>query len=304
MSEPVSKGHRAAFVAIVGRPSVGKSTLLNALCGHKVAIVSDIPQTTRNRVRGIVTRPEGQLVFIDTPGFHRSKRPFNRHMRGLIQETIRESEIVLYVADAARHPGPEEEQLLRLVASVGEIPQVVALNKIDLNATRAATEVDELAREYLPNAPIVPVSAKGHGGLDLLLDTLFKLAPQSEPLYPQEYYTDQPPEFRVAELIRERAMAGLKEELPHSLYVDVADMEISEEEHGSETLAIRAFILVERESQKGILVGKGGSRIKTIRQTAEREIATLFPYRITLDVRVKVDSNWRQNEQVLRRLVH
>lgn len=302
MSQPVSKAQKAAFVAIVGRPSVGKSTLLNALCGHKVAIVSKTPQTTRNRVRGIVTRPEGQLVFIDTPGFHRSKRRFNRQMRGLIQETIRDAELVLYVADASRHPGPEEEQLLKVVAGEEHIPAVVALNKIDLNATRAATEIDQLVRQFLPRAPVVPVSAKGAGGLDGLMGELFALAPEGDQLYPQEFYTDQDPEFRVAELIREQAITGLKQELPHSLYVDLADMEVHEESAG-EVLSLRAFILVERESQKGILVGKGGSRIKQIRLSATKEIEALFPYRVDLDLRVKVDSNWRDNEQVLKRLV-
>lgn len=303
MSQPVSKAQKSAFVAIVGRPSVGKSTLLNALCGHKVAIVSKTPQTTRNRVRGIVTRPEGQLVFIDTPGFHRSKRRFNRQMRGLIQETIRDSELVLYVADAARHPGPEEELLLTTVAAEPDIPVVVALNKIDLQATRAATEVDQLVRRFLPAAAVVPTAAAGGGGCEALLAELFQRAPEGDQLYPDEFYTDQDPEFRVAELIREQAIAGLKQELPHSLYVDLADMEIRERSNSEEVLAVRAFILVERESQKGILVGKGGSRIKQIRTGATREIEALFPYSVELDLRVKVDPNWRDNEQVLRRLV-
>jgi GTP-binding protein Era len=303
MSQPVSKARKSAFVAIVGRPSVGKSTLLNSLCGHKVAIVSDIPQTTRNRVRGIVTRPEGQLVFIDTPGFHQSKRRFNRQMRGLIQETIRDSELVLYVADGARHPGNEEEMLLRTVAAEKEIPTVVALNKMDLQATRAATEVDQLVRRMLPGAPVVPISAKGNGGLEQLLSELFALAPDGDDLYPDEYYTDQPPEFRVSELIREKAIAGLKQELPHSLYVEVADLEVRDTGGDEDVMMVRAFILVERESQKGIVVGKAGSRIKQIRQGATREIEALFPYRVELDLRVKVDPNWRDNELVLRRLV-
>jgi len=224
-------------------------------------------------------------------------------MRGLIQETIRDSELVLYVADGARHPGTEEEMLLRIVADQKERPKGGALNKMDLQATRAATEADQLVRRMLPDAPVVPISAKGNGGLDQLLSELFALAPNGDDLYPDEFYTDQPPEFRVSELIREKAIGGLKQEVPHSLYVEVADLEIEETGGQEDVMMIRAFVLVERESQKGIIVGKGGSRIKQIRQGATQEIEAVFPYRVELDLRVKVDPNWRDNELVLRRLV-
>ncbi len=303
MSQPVSKGPRAAFVAIVGRPSAGKSTLLNALCGEKVAIVSPVPQTTRNRIRGIVNRDDGQLIFVDTPGFHESTRTFNRHMRGLIDETIRDSEELLYVVDGSRPPGDEELSLIETVARASSMPRVVALNKIDVAPPRRIEEMKLLLEQRLPDVPVIEVSALKIEGIDALVDELLQNAPPGEPAYPSDFYTDQPPEFRVSEIIREKALQGLREELPHSIYVQVEDMEVHELDTGGERLWIRAFIYVERSSQQGMIVGAKGSGIKRIRQSAQKEIATLFPYRIHLDLRVKVDPKWRRNEGVLERLV-
>ena len=313
MSEPVSKGEadegstadtRSAFVSIVGRPSSGKSTLLNALCGEKIAIISSVPQTTRNRIRGIVTREEGQLVFVDTPGFHESSRRVNRHMRGLIEETIRDCEELLYVIDAARTPGEEELALMRSVARHNDIPRVVAINKLDVAPARNIEQIRVLLSDRLPDVPMCGVSARTGAGLDELMTTLLEHAPAGDPVYPEDFYTDQPPEFRISEIIREQAMQGLREELPHALYVDVLDMETRELESGGEQLWIRAAIFVERASQRGMIVGKGGAGIKRIRQSAQKEIASLFPYRIHLDLRVKVDPDWRRNDHVLQRLVH
>ncbi len=300
MGEPVSKGARAAFVAIAGRPSAGKSTLMNAICRHKIAITSPTPQTTRNRIRGIANRERGQLIFIDTPGFHDSTRTLNRHMRGLIDETIRECEIVLYVVDASRPIGAEEHLLARSIANV-HAPVVVAINKSDI-ARAGGQESEEFVRATLPDAQAFVVSATRKSGLEQLVDALFDRAPEGEPPYPDDYYTDQPPEFRIAEIIREKAIDGLRQELPHAIYVDVADFEITEEA-GREKLWIRAFLMVERESQKGMLVGKGGERIKRTRQTAQKELATIFSYPIHLDLRVKVDANWRTNAATLQKLV-
>jgi GTP-binding protein Era len=325
MSEPVSKGEHAegtsaegggtgserapdealksAFVAVVGRPSAGKSTLMNALCGHKVAIISPVPQTTRNRIRGIVNRDEGQLVFVDTPGFHESSRRVNRHMRGLIEETIRDSEELLYVVDGSRPPGEEELSLMKTVAAHDTIPRVVALNKTDVASLEHLDQVRLLLAEHLDGVPLVPTSALTGRGTDELLAELFRLAPTGEPVYPPDFYTDQPPYFRVSEIIREKAMEGLRQELPHSMYVETLDMEVREHESGDEQLWIRAAIFVERASQQGMLVGKKGATIKRIRQSAQKSIARLFPYRIHLDLRVKVDPDWRKNEHVLQRVV-
>lgn len=319
MTEPVSKAHRTAFVAIIGRPSAGKSTFLNTVCGHKVSIISTVPQTTRNRIRGIVNVPEsapdgpehpagapGQLVFIDTPGFHDSDKRFNQHMRGLIEETIRDAEIVLYILDPTRPIGEEEQRLAATVAGhSATVPVVVAVNKTDIADADKVISVVAWARETVPDARIFRLSAETGDGTEELLHALVELAPEGDPVYPEDHYTDQPPEFRVAEIIREKAINRTSQEVPHSLYVDVADMEIREsDDEREDTLWIRAFLLVERESQKGILVGKGGEKIKRIRQSAQAEIAALFPYRIHLDLRVKVDPKWRRKDDLLKRLVN
>ncbi|MFP4551321.1 MAG: GTPase Era [Spirochaetales bacterium] len=297
MDEAVSKGGRVGVVAIVGRPSAGKSSLINSLCEYDIAIVSDVPQTTRNRIRGILTRGSDQLIFIDTPGFHASERVFNQHMTGLIQESIRDAEIVLYVIDASRHLGEEEEAIAKMVGA-GSVPVVVAINKRDIASRKQLVECEAFAHAMLGKAAVIPISARTDEGVEALIERLISYAPEGERLYPDEFYTDQPPEFRVAEIIRGKAMHGLKQEVPHSIYVDVADLEVREDE-----LFVRAFVVVERESQKGILVGKGGSNIKRIRQSAQKEIASLFPYRVYLDLRVKVNPKWRNNEAVLKKLV-
>ncbi len=306
MTEPVSKGPKSAFAAIVGRPSAGKSTFLNQACGHKVSIISSVPQTTRNRIRGIVNRTAGQLVFIDTPGFHESDRRFNQHMRGLIRESIRDAELILYMIDASRPIGEEERALAETISRHTEhIPTIVAINKIDVAAHAAVDTAATWITEKLPDCPQFRISASVGDGVEAVVAALLERAPEGEPAYPEDHYTDQPPEFRVSEIIREKAINRTSQEVPHSIYVEVADMEVRESEgKGEDLLWIRAFLLVERESQKGMLVGKAGAKIKAIRTTAQKEIAELFPYRIHLDLRVKVDPKWRRKEFLLQKLVN
>jgi GTP-binding protein Era len=292
---------KAAFVAVVGRPSAGKSTLVNALCGEKVAIVSPVPQTTRNAIRGIVNREEGQLVFVDTPGQHLSERKFNRKLVDVAGRAQAGSDLVLYVIDATRPPGAEEEAVAaRLRGEEGRT--VAAVNKTDSkDARREAVEEFLLARlPGLERNRCFPVSALKNEGTEALLECLFSLAGPGEPFYPEEYYTDQDPAFRIAEIIREKAINRLREELPHSLYVDVADAELRE---NGARLWVRAFIVTERESQKGMIVGKGGRMIKAIREEALADLKRIFDWKIELDLRVKVSRDWRHNDAVLRRLV-
>ena len=249
---------KAGFVAVVGRPSSGKSTLLNRLCGHKVSIVSPMPQTTRNRVRGIRNSPEGQLVFIDTPGWHRSDRKFNLRLQELVQETLQETEVVLYLADVTRAPGEEEGALLDLLAPL-EGRLVVGLNKTDRTPNHLERFRQEIGRRF-PAAPLCPLSGLTGEGLDGLLAELLARVPEGEPMYPPEYYTDQTPEFRITEIVREKVILQTRQEVPHHMYVEVADLEQRPEQ---ELLWARVFIFVERESQKGIVVGKGGRRSAT-----------------------------------------
>jgi len=318
---------KAAFVAVTGRPSVGKSTLVNKLCGEKVAIVSTVPQTTRNAIRGIVNRndPEsgysGQLVFIDTPGRHKSEKKFNKKLTEVSARAVADSDIILYVMDAFRPPGPEEADITAFLAPHAA-KTVVAVNKIDMDENGYSRALAFLA-EKIPDISkerCHKISAINGDGVEELLSALFEAAPEGESFYDTEYYTDQEVSFRIAEIIREQAINRLREELPHSLYVDIADIQFKSPETGmedtqtvpplspapdsqSQKLWVRAFIVVERESQKGMVVGKGGSMIKTIRLAALKELRSIFDWKIELDLRVKTGKDWRHNDGILRRLI-
>jgi GTP-binding protein Era len=289
---------KSAVVAVVGRPSSGKSTLINRICGGKVSIVSSVPQTTRNKVRGIRTGDKGQLILIDTPGFHLSGEKLNRHLTELVSSAIAEADCVLHVADGARSYGEEERAIIDILAHALK-PTVIALNKKD-RADAAWGERRERLAQALPAAVLHEISALTGEGLDALCESLFSMAPQGEQLYGGEYYTDQPPDFRIAEIVREKAINLTRQEVPHALYVKLEDLEFREE---GRVLWVRGFIFVERESQKGILVGKGGERIKRIVCDAEAELAGIFPYEVHLDIRVKVKKDWRKKETLLRKLI-
>jgi GTP-binding protein Era len=289
---------KAAFVGLFGRPSSGKSTFLNRVCGGKVSIVSPVPQTTRNRIRGIHNGPAGQLVFVDTPGFHDSERKFNLRLRDLALATLKESDLALYLVDLTRPPGEEERALMAALRGA-EDRLVVALNKVDVEPNHRALAERELAGAF--RAPrLYPVSALTGAGLEALLASLWQLAPEGQAFYPPEYYTDQTPEFRIAEIVREKAIRDLREEVPHALYVHIEDLEMRRE---NTELWARGFIFVERDSQKGILVGKNGDRIKATQRDAEAELSELFPYAVKLDLGVKVRPKWRHDDALLSRLI-
>ncbi len=296
--------HRSAFAAVVGRPSSGKSTLMNAICGHKVSIVAEVPQTTRNRIRGIYTEARGQLVFVDTPGYHDSERKFNLALRELIDGSLSECDMVLYLVDSSRRPGAEERALAAKLAEC-RLPILVAISKIDLlpkeSADQRIAELTAFVNEYLPQPPVLPLCAHDGTGIPELLDALFEKAPEGPIYYPEEFYTDQEPRFRIAELVREQVLKHTRQELPHAVYVLVDDATIDEERN---ELQARCFIYVERESQKGIVVGSGGRMIRKIRQAAEAEAGLLFDQRVVLDIRVKVHPRWRRRANTLSRLVY
>ena len=289
---------KSAVIGIVGRPSAGKSTLLNRLCGAKISIVSPVPQTTRNRVRGILTRSEGQLVFMDTPGFHLSEKKVNRYLTDLVSVTLRDSDIVLYLVDGTRAFGAEERALLEKLRSTAK-PTIVAINKCD-NRGSFWKEIRAAIVQALPETQLCEVSALEGDGVDDLAAALLAMAPEGDQLYPAEYYTDQDPEFRIAEIIREKAIAHTRAELPHALYVKLEDLEMRDE---GAWLWVRGFILVERESQKGIVVGRAGEKIRAIVREAEKDLAGIFPYAVKLDLRVKVDHDWRKRDTLLKRMI-
>ncbi|HOF84837.1 MAG TPA: GTPase Era [Treponemataceae bacterium] len=292
---------KSGIVAIIGRPSAGKSTLLNSLAGAKVSIVSPVPQTTRNAIRGIVNRPKGQLVFIDTPGYHDSDKKLNLLLKGIAKDRLPEADCILYLIDASREAGPEEASIIQLLAKSAD-KLVIGINKVDRQDARPDMVRLFLEKE-LPGVShdrIVELSAGTGKNTGVLLDAVYSVVPEGEAMYPEEYYTDQDVDFRIAEIIREKAILNTRQEIPHALYVEIADMEMKR--NGKE-LWVRAFIVVERETQKAMVIGKGASMIKKIRTEAKDEMKKIFDYYIRLDLQVRVHKNWRQKDPVLGRLM-
>lgn len=295
------KPQKTAVVAIVGRPSSGKSTFLNTASGEKVSIVSPIPQTTRNAVRGIVNTSYGQLVFIDTPGYHNSDKKLNLKLKAVAEEQLGDADLILYLIDSSRAPG-EEESLIADLVSAFKDKTVIGINKIDLPESKPKA-VRAFLERFFPSFPqerIVEISAEKDTNINDILLQLYSLAPEAEPLYPEEFYTDQEVDFRIAEIIREKAMNSLFAEIPHSIYVEISDMEWKKP--GKE-LWVRAFLVVEKESQKGMVIGKGASMIKHIRVESIKQMRRIFDYRVDLDLQVKVNKNWRQKDFVLQNLI-
>ena len=304
INSDVLQKNKSAFVALAGRPSVGKSSLLNLVCGAKVAIVSPVPQTTRSAIRGVLTGPIGQLVFIDTPGRHASEKKLNLKLMDVANRALDDSDLVLYVLDASRSPGPEEESVAEKLKDRQD-RVVAAINKTDARGADPQKLLSFL-EEHLPQLPpsrCFKISCLKNEGIEPLLACLFQMAAEGESHYPGEYYTDQDMNFRIAEIIREKAINRLREELPHSIYVEVADNELREDpETGIKRLWVRAFIITERESQKGMIVGKGGTMIKSIGQAARKELNSIFDWKVDLDLRVKTGKDWRHNDRVLKKI--
>jgi len=293
-------GNKSGLVAIVGRPSVGKSTFLNTASGEKISIVSPVPQTTRNAVKGIVNTSLGQLVFIDTPGYHNSEKKLNLKLKNITTEQLNTADAILYLIDATRKSGEEENMTAELVMPFSH-KTIVAINKIDLKEANV-TSVRIFISKALPQITanhVFEISAQTDKGIDEVLRALYSLVPEGEPFYPEEFYTDQEVDFRIAEIIREQAINKLHDELPHAIYVDISDMEWRK--NGKE-LWVRAFLVVERESQKGMVIGKGASKIKNIRIESIKACRKIFDYRVNIDLQVKVNKNWRQKDPVLAKI--
>ena len=284
--------NKSAVVAIIGRPSAGKSSFLNAAGKEKISIVSPWPQTTRKAVRGIVNRPEGQLIFIDTPGYHKSDKKLNLKLKSIAEENLEEADILLYVLDSTREAGSEEELIASLLAPFAS-KLVVAVNKIDSPEAKSGLCRLFVARQFptVDAGRIFDISAKTGEGVDDLIFHLLESLPMSPLLYPAEFYTDQDVPFRISEIIREQIILNTKDEVPHSVYVKIENMKMKK--NGNQ-LEVEASLFVDKESQKGILIGKDASLIKKIRINAEKELFSIFPYYISLQLRVKTDKNWKQ----------
>lgn len=288
---------RSGFVSLVGRPNVGKSTLLNCIVGQKVAIVSEKPQTTRNRIQGIYTCERGQIIFIDTPGIHKPRHRLGEYMVEVSTRTLREVDLVLYVVDASVPVGSGEEYIVGRLAEIAT-PVILVPNKIDLVEEDQVEVVVKSLQSYMKFAQVIPVSATTAKNVDSLINAVFEYLPEGPLYYPENEITDQPERFIVAELVREKALKLTREEVPHCLAVVVEDFEQKRED----LLYIRAVIYTERESQKGIVIGKNGSMLKRIGELAREEIEVLLGCHVYLDLWVKVRKDWRNSEEQLRHL--
>lgn len=292
---------KSGVVAIVGRPNVGKSTLLNALLKEKIAIVSDKPQTTRTRVLGVLHRPDAQIVYLDTPGLHRPQDLLNKRMVRTAIETMQEADL-LYVMVEATMPSVRAGdraviEHVREAVTKGGQPAFLIINKVDLvKKSRLLPLIDEL-RTMLNWAEIIPLSAKTGFNMDRLLDLTISMLPEGEPLYGDDVLTDQTMRTLAAEIIREKILEHTREEVPYSVAVDI-DQFVEE----GKLARISASILVEKESQKGILIGKHGERLKAIGTAARKDMERLFGMKVFVELWVKVREAWREDEQILKEL--
>jgi GTPase len=288
--------YRSGFVAIVGRPNAGKSTLLNRLVGQKVAIVTSKPQTTRNRIQGIVTRPDGQIVFIDTPGLHSPDSALGRQMMHEVAAALEGIDVLLLMVDASRTP-PHADDFLLDRAKRFSGKTILALNKVDGLPKQKLLPLIEAYHKAFEFSAIVPISALKGNGCDDLLKEIFRLLPDGEPYFPEDQVTDQPERFLAAEIVREKAIQAMYHELPYALSVKV-----DKYEELPKLLRIEATLNVERDSQKKILIGRKGEMLKKIGTQARKELEELFDTKIYLGLFVKVAPNWRENPQSVREL--
>ena len=293
----MSDAGRSGFVAIAGRPNVGKSTLVNAIVGAKVAIVSDKPQTTRRAIRGVATGDGWQLVLVDLPGMQRPRDPLTDRMQRRVERELADSDAVLLVLNGGQQVGPGDRFIARAVVRSG-LPAVTAVNKIDLlDRARTAAALQAAADLGVPGE-IFPVSARSGTGVAPLVDALVALLPAGPFLFPPEDRTDLPETVRLAELVREQVLRRTREELPHAVEVEVEEIE----ERDDGLVSIRAHVWAETESQKGILIGSGGRMVRAIGTAARREIEMLTGRRVHLDLKVRVRKAWRRDERLLDRL--
>ena len=289
---------RSGFVSIVGRPNVGKSTLVNAMVGEKVAITSSRPQTTRHTIRGVVTSAEGesQVVLVDTPGIHRPRTALGERLNTLVYGSLAEADAVLFVLDATQKIGPGD----RLIAErldEADAPVVVVVNKVDIADKGLVLEQLADASEW-GFAAYVPISAKASDGIDRVISEVVELLPEGPFFFPPDMTSDQPDQLLAAEIVREKYLRRLREELPHSLAVVVDEIETQE----NGVTHIAATVYVERESQKGMVIGKGGATIRDVGTEARADLEAIFGTKIYLDLRVRVEKDWQRKDELLDRL--
>ena len=299
ISEELPDDHRSGYVAIVGRPNVGKSTLMNAYLGQKIAIVSEKPQTTRGRLLGILTDPNYQIVFVDTPGFHKPLHKLGEYMVAVVRRTVPDADVIVWLADVSEVPTREDKEIAALFKELQEVPVILALNKVDLVDSPETAEA--LAQSFLALGDFPQwlfLSAVRGDNLDQLLEMIVEALPLGPRYFPEEQVTDQDERFVAAELVREQVLHHLRQEVPHAVAVTIDEFK-DRSEHLS---YIGATIAVERESQKQIVIGRDGKMLKQIGRAARLEIEQALGRRIYLDLWVKVIPKWRRDANQLRRL--
>ncbi|WP_019154551.1 GTPase Era [Robertmurraya massiliosenegalensis] len=296
MTNLENKQHKSGFISIIGRPNVGKSTFLNRVIGQKIAIMSDKPQTTRNKVQGVLTTNDSQLIFIDTPGIHKPKHKLGDFMMKVAQNTLKEVDIVLFMVNAEEGYGRGEEFILEKFKSV-KTPIFLVINKIDKIHPDQLLKLIESYKEKHPFAEVIPISALEGNNVETLLEQIKKYLPEGPQFYPADQVTDHPERFIVSELIREKALHLTREEIPHSLAVVIEKMERRDDK---DVVHVMAQVIVERDSQKGIIIGKQGSMLKEIGKRARIDIENLLGSKVFLELWVKVQKDWRNKMTQLR----
>jgi GTP-binding protein Era len=297
ISEELPPGHRSGFVAVIGKPNVGKSTLMNLYLGQKVAIVSEKPQTTRHRIRGILTREDAQIIFVDTPGIHKPKHKLGEFMVETASKAIPDADVVLFIVDVSGMPTSEDEQIAELLKKHCKAPVILVLNKADLLPPEKVIPHSEAYFALVEHDDWMMTSATRGDNCDKLLEMIIARLPEGPRYYPEEQITDQTVRAIAGELIREQVLRYTYQEVPHAVAVVVEEFK----ERGDLTY-ISATIVVERDSQKGIIIGAGGKMLKRIGKAARKEIEGLVNTKVYLDLWVKVRKKWRKKEAELRRL--
>lgn len=290
-----NKQFKSGFISIIGRPNVGKSTFLNRVIGQKIAIMSDKPQTTRNKVQGVLTTDDAQMIFIDTPGIHKPKHKLGEFMLKVSKNALREVEVIMFMINAEQKLGPGDEYVMEMLKGT-KTPVFLVVNKIDaIHPDEVLAKIEEY-RTAFDFAEIIPISALQGNNVDRLLETIKKYLPEGPQYYPADQVTDHPERFIIAEMIREKVLHLTRDEVPHSIAVEIEKIRRDE----NEKVRVTASIIVERDSQKGIIIGKRGAMLKDIGIRARKDIESLLGSKVYLELWVKVQKDWRDRSSQLR----
>lgn len=289
--------HKSGFVSIIGRPNVGKSTFMNRVIGHKIAIMSDKAQTTRNKIQGVMTREDAQIIFLDTPGIHKPKHKLGDYMMRVAKNTLSEIDAIMFMVNVNEEIGRGDEYIIEMLKNV-KTPVFLVLNKIDLVHPDALMPIIEQYKEYMDFTEIVPISALEGLNVDHFIDVLKTYLPEGPKYYPDDQISDHPEQFVVSEIIREKILHLTSEEIPHAIGVNV-DRMVKE---GEDRVRVEATIFVERDSQKGIVIGKGGKKLKEVGKRARRDIEMLLGSKVYLELWVKVQKDWRNKVNFIRQM--